>query len=111
MSAVSGLGPSTSVSVDEQGCRHVRAEGELDLASAPALEQELSRACANGAPCVVLDLSALRFIDSTGVRAVLAGVVDARSRGCELSLLPGPAPVQRVFELTGLAELLPFRRR
>lgn len=110
MSAVGERG-STTQAVDDGGCHTVRATGELDLASAPALAQELSRAIAAGAPRVVLDLTALEFIDSAGLRVVLAGMADARSRGCEMSLLPGPDRVQRVFDLTGTTARLPFRPR
>ncbi len=111
MSAGPELEQSSVGFVDGDGSLVVRATGELDLATAPALQEKLSRACAIGTQGVVLDLSELEFIDSTGVRAILAALADAESRGCELSLVPGPDRVQRVFDLTGLAERLPFRRR
>jgi anti-anti-sigma factor len=83
--------------------------GELDLASAPTIEQILRELCAEGAKEIVLDLSQLAFIDSTGLRAILTGMAVCEQHVCDFSLIPGTSAVQRVFELTGLAEKLPFR--
>jgi anti-anti-sigma factor len=85
--------------------------GELDLASAPALEQILPELCADGAREIVLDLSDLVFIDSTGLRTILTGMAVCEKHLCDFSLVPGTSAVQRVFELTGLGEKLPFRER
>ena len=54
------------------------------------------------------NLSALEFMDSTGLRLVLALDAEARRDGFTLSLVRGSAAVQRVFELTGTAGALPF---
>jgi anti-anti-sigma factor len=83
--------------------------GELDLASAPALEGMVAQACADGAREVVLDLSRLRFIDSSGLKAILSGRSLCAANRCEFYLTPAQAPVQRLFELTGLDVRLPFR--
>jgi anti-anti-sigma factor len=82
--------------------------GELDLASAEGVQRELERVEATNAEAIVLDLSGLTFTDSTGVRLIV--MADARSRAdCDrLTLLRGPASVQRVFALTGLENRLPF---
>jgi anti-anti-sigma factor len=98
-----------SVRSERDGDSHVVALlGELDLAGAPTLEQELLRVEASDAPSIVIDLASLEFIDSTGIRLILAA--DARSRmdGDRLALIRGPRAVHRVFELTGIAERLPF---
>ena len=82
--------------------------GDLDIASAPELETLLTTAEATSASEIVVDLSGLKFIDSTGIR--LLALADARSRqdGNRLSLLRGPAAVQRAFTLCGLDAHLPF---
>lgn len=82
--------------------------GELDLATAERVEQELRRVEATDAASIVVDLSGLAFMDSTGIR-ILVGA-DARSRADSerLALRHGPAAVQRVVELSGLTDLLPF---
>jgi anti-anti-sigma factor len=58
----------------------------------------------------VLDLSQLGFIDSTGLHAVLTCRSLCQEHRCELSVVPGPGHVQRVFEITRLVDHLPFRR-
>ncbi len=82
--------------------------GELDLAHADRVEEELLRVEAADAESIVLDLSGLTFMDSTGVRLILGA--DARSRADRgrLSLRRGPRNVQRVLEISGVLEMLPF---
>lgn len=81
--------------------------GELDLATVDGMHRELARVEATDAIAIVIDLSGLTFIDSSGAR--LLYLAHARLAGDErLSLLRGPAAVQRVFELSGIQRLLPF---
>jgi anti-sigma B factor antagonist len=82
--------------------------GELDLDGAERVAQELRRAEQTDARRIVLDLSHLQFIDSSGVRLILAADERSRRDGERLALIRGPQPVQRVFELTGVTERLPF---
>lgn len=82
--------------------------GELDLATADEVEQEIVRVEATDADSIVVDLSDLRFMDSTGVRILLSADARSRADGSRLALLRGPAAVQRVFELSGISDLLPF---
>ena len=83
--------------------------GEFDMAATftvePALEQALERP---GLDAITVDLSDLRFIDSTGVGVLLRIEEESRARGVSLTIVPGPREVQRVFELAGLREALPF---
>lgn len=83
--------------------------GELDLASSPALEEAIDQLCGDGAEEVVIDLRGLQFIDSTGIRTILRSKDTCGSRECEFALIRGSASTQRLFELTGLDEKLPFR--
>ena len=85
----------------------VRPVGELDLDTAPLLDQELAAARAAGAARLVLDLRALTFMDSTGLRLVIRWDTDAREQGFSFAIVPGPEVVQRVFRLTGMDEHLP----
>lgn len=109
---MSGHHPSSTLGVEStrSGAEWtIAVSGELDLASAPALTQAYVQAEASDAERIVVDLSALAFIDSCGLRAVLD--LDARSRnnGTRLIVRRGPDPVHRVFEITNTAERLPFR--
>jgi len=83
--------------------------GELDIASADQLEAMVRRICGKATSEVVLDLRGLTFIDSSGLLAILAAGEICEEHGHEFVLVPGPRNVQRVFELTRLAETLPFQ--
>ena len=83
--------------------------GELDIAGAGALERSVRERLEASPARAVFDLRELVFIDSTGLRALVAAHDLCRERGCEVALIPGGRAVQRVFDLTGLAEVLPFR--
>jgi anti-sigma B factor antagonist len=86
----------------------VALSGELDLASAPDLEREL-QVGAEGAPSrMVIDLSGLGFMDSTGLQALLRARERAQEAGYLLSLRRGPHQVQRVFELTKTVDAFTF---
>jgi anti-sigma B factor antagonist len=93
-----------------EGDRHTLVlAGELDLASAPALEAATVRLCANDASEIVLDLRGLSFIDSTGLRTILSCMSLCEEHLCSLWLIQGQRAIQRLFELAGLLERLPFR--
>jgi anti-anti-sigma factor len=83
--------------------------GELDLAPAAELEATLLRLCADGTKEIALDLSKLRFMGSIGLRLMLLARELCEEHGYEFQLIAGPANIQRVFEMTGLLDVLPFR--
>jgi anti-sigma B factor antagonist len=86
----------------------VAISGELDVAGAAALEQELERLTASLEGAVVLDLRGVDFIDSSGLRAIAVSAQRAQSLGRRLALIPGPDPVMRVFEITRMRDQLEF---
>lgn len=90
--------------------RHtLRLSGEIDVLAAPRLEEAIRRLPRDGQTAVVIDLSRVSFMDSSGLRTLLLAQKLASSQGFELSLVPGPAHVQSLFQMTGLLELLPFQ--
>jgi len=93
------------------GGRHTLIlSGELDLAHAETLETMLVMLCVEGVAAISLDLTALTFIDSTGIRALVRAQQLCEEHGYEYLLTPGNATVQRIFEVTGLLDALPFER-
>ena len=80
--------------------------GELDLATTPELEEQLHELRRSGFEHVVLDMRGLTFIDSSGIRAILAENEFAQTSGRDFSLLSGPPAVQRALEVCGLLEQL-----
>jgi anti-anti-sigma factor len=93
----------------QQDRHRLELTGELDLASAAELEGMVAQACANGASEIVLDLSRLRFIDSSGLKAILSASSLCATNACELYLTRAQEPVQRLFEITRLTDRLKFR--
>jgi anti-anti-sigma factor len=96
----------------EEPGRYVLAlGGELDLGSVPAFEAAAARLADMGRDELLVDISEVGFIDSTGVRAILTVKAECEQRACGFSVTHGSAATERVFELTRLLERLPFRQR
>jgi anti-sigma B factor antagonist len=95
------------VEVREQpGATLLAVSGELDLASSPALEEELQRALGMQPEVVILDLRALEFMDSTGLSLLIKAHQSAEGTVKRLCLVKGPPQVQRLLTLTGVQERL-----
>jgi anti-anti-sigma factor len=82
--------------------------GELDLASAPILQQELEDISSTGVSRVLIDLGNLGFIDSTGLQALVRAQDRLTAEGKQLVLRRGSHQVQRVFELTKAIDAFTF---
>lgn len=89
----------------------VAPRGELDVATAGMLEAQLHELRDSGFDCVVLDLRMLTFMDSAGVALIIGEDRCARSNGHDFSLIAGPAAIQRVLDVAGVAGLVRFRAR
>ena len=84
----------------------VKLEGELDVATAPRLHEVLAAAISEeGSDAIVLDLSALNFLDSTGLSLLVSTDKRVKSLGRVL-ILKGTQPiVRRLLEVTGLTDV------
>lgn len=83
----------------------VAGEGELDLATAGLLGAKLEEA--REAPVLLLDLSRVAFIDSTGVRLLMETSKDRSDRGAPFTVVADPqSQVVRILELTEAVRLL-----
>lgn len=101
------LGPLTVTSARD-GSRHVLAlSGELDIVGAEPLADELARVEVSDATQIVIDLSEIRFIDSTGIKLMLQAA-ERDGDSDRLRLVRGPADVQRVLRLAEVESRLPF---
>jgi anti-sigma B factor antagonist len=93
-------------SEDRDGLVHVALVGELDLSTVAKVQEELRRVEATAPATVVVDLSKLTFLDSTGLRCIVTADERARDQGRRVVIVRGPDPVQRVFTITRLEERL-----
>lgn len=84
----------------------LRLSGELDLLTAPKLAARLDEAVRQREGDVVVDLSEVEFVDSAGLHALLNGQRRLIRLSRRLSVICGPGPVRRVFELARLVETL-----
>lgn len=92
-----------SVRVERRGdAAVVVPTGELDLATAPALEASLARAFEDDCGHVVLDLRELEFIDSSGLRTLLTARRRAEDAGQRFSLVAGHRALERTLEIAGV---------
>jgi anti-sigma B factor antagonist len=80
--------------------------GELDIAGAARVEQELERIERDAPDTLVLDLRELAFMDSTGLRVIVAADDRAREQERRLVIVRGSDTVQRIIEMTRLDERL-----
>jgi anti-anti-sigma factor len=80
----------------------VTVSGEIDLETASRLGEELQGAMRDVAPDLVVDLSAVTFMDSTGLKVLIAAQLRAGLAGGGITLVGLRRAVRRVFEVTGL---------
>jgi anti-anti-sigma factor len=93
--------------VGRDGSLVLVVEGELDIATSPWLDEALVRARETSAARIVVDLHAVSFIDSTGLQVLIK---HARGEGgrAPVLLTEGSPQAQRLFELSGALDYLPF---
>ena len=91
---------------DRDGLVHLALVGELDLSTVAKVQEELRRIEASSPATVVVDLSKLTFLDSTGLRCIVTADERAREAGRRMVVVRGPDAVQRVFAITRLEERL-----
>lgn len=99
---------SVRVISTSKGAARVLVAGELDLATSPKLDEELTGVLSDNHE-VVLDLSAVTFIDSTGLSTILAGISSSKLNGGTLKISSKLTPqARRLFELAGMERTLPL---
>jgi anti-sigma B factor antagonist len=84
----------------------VVVDGELDIYTAPQLAKALMKCLDEGAVRLVVDLSAVPFIDSSGLGVLVTGLKRLQPRGGSLDIVCSRANVVRTFRLTGLLGIL-----
>ena len=89
-----------------EDARLIRAVGEIDMGTIGPLRRELDVA-AEEAATVLLDLSGVTFIDSTGLHLLLETGRKSAEGGWGFALVRSSSVVQRLIEVSGTGDLLP----
>jgi anti-sigma B factor antagonist len=97
-----------SVRVESDRCEMILS-GELDVSTAPLLRHRMAEVTDELETELVLDISALTFIDSTGLSLIVSEHKKLKAQGSELIVLSPTRMASRLFELSGLDSILSIR--
>jgi len=87
------------------GARVVRVSGEVDLATVSELQQAL--AASGRARPLVVDLTECTFLDSSGMRLLLAAAAEADAAGESFAIVAGEGGVRRALDIAAVADRVP----
>jgi anti-sigma B factor antagonist len=97
------------ISTEQDGSAAVmRLAGEMDISCEEAFAAALQASLAGGTSELLIDLSNLKFIDSAGLRMLIALWDQSRNDGLDLSMLQGTGQVRRTIEVAGLDDFMPI---
>jgi anti-sigma B factor antagonist len=98
------------ITVAEQGdWTVVSVSGEVDVATAPRLREEIVRAVSQGATQILVDLEAVDFLDSMGLGVLVGALKRVKSHGGEMAIVCTNERLLRIFEITGLQQVFDVR--
>jgi anti-anti-sigma factor len=84
----------------------LRPTGRLNMVAAPALKNQVEENVAAGQDRIVIDLTEVVFIDSSGLGALISGLKATRQAGGDLRIAQVPQQVMTVLRLTNLDRVL-----
>jgi anti-sigma B factor antagonist len=98
--------------LDRSSARHsvIDVSGDIDINSAPWLEEHLIRLLGTGGTHLLIDLSGVTFIDCAGLRMLLATCERAGQQECSLHFTALSPQVERLVVLTGTWDVIPLER-
>ncbi|WP_269856114.1 STAS domain-containing protein [Streptomyces sp. RPT161] len=100
---------SIDVAVRQPDVAVVSVGGDLDVDTATELHYQLANQIAHGRRNLVLDLSAVPFMDSSGLNIILRTLQEARRIGGSVQVAAPTSAVRRILELTGVGLATPIR--
>ena len=80
-------------------------EGEVDVYTSPQLKQDLVQIAERGVKRVIINLSKVEYLDSTGLGVLIGGLKRLREADGNLALVGPGMRIQRIFEITGLNKI------
>jgi anti-sigma B factor antagonist len=78
---------------------------EVDMYSVPLLRERCDEVCAGSGPGLIVDLSVVTFLDSSGLAVLISVHEELRTRGAHLTILAPKPSVRRLFDITGLTSI------
>jgi len=84
-----------------------KLRGSLDLATSPSVRAALVEAASEGRHDIIVDLTQLEFIDSTGLGALIGAHRRALEHGGKVRLVVADGPIARLLNITGLIRVFP----
>lgn len=95
---------------DRDGWAVLAVTGEVDVATAPRLREQLIDLVNEGHHRIVVDLEKVEFLDSTGLGVLVGALKRVRTHDGELALVCTESRILKVFEITGLTKVFPMHR-
>ena len=91
---------------DQPGWVILNPTGEIDLATVGKLEDALAASMNTGGMDIAVDLTGVTFMDSTGLRALLAASQQLTDSGQRMALIVSGGPVDRLLDISGVGQTL-----
>jgi anti-sigma B factor antagonist len=92
---------------EQNGWSVVEVGGEIDVATAPRLREQLITLVNDQRYRIIVSLEAVDFIDSTGLGVLISGLKRVRTHDGEFALVCTEPRILKVFEITGLLAVFP----
>lgn len=89
---------------NDQTCL-LELQGEVDVYTSPQLKQDIMRLAESGVKHVIINLSKVEYLDSTGLGVLIGGLKRLRESGGSLVLVGPGMRILRIFEITGLNKI------
>jgi anti-sigma B factor antagonist len=93
-----------------EGVAVIGLSGEVDVYTSPRLKQEIVDLLNSGTHKLVVDLTGVEYLDSTGLGVLIGGLKRAREREGDLKLICDNLRILRIFEITGLTKIFDIYR-
>jgi anti-sigma B factor antagonist len=90
----------------DSGATVIKATGRLDMIAAPMLKSLVTLAVSRGETPLVIDLTCVEFMDSSGIGALVSGLRTSRQANSDLRIAGAKAQVLSVLELTNISRVL-----
>jgi len=93
-----------------EGIAVISLAGEVDVYTSPRVKQEIVNLLNSDVTRMVVDLTGVEYLDSTGLGVLIGGLKRARERDGDLKLICDNVRILRIFEITGLTKIFDIYR-